>query len=122
MRFCVFVVLSVLIAACSEGGSANSEANAPVKVETSQMYVTVRNEAGMALNEVSVAILPVGRSTTYTKFVGRLENGEARKIMLGDFIGRDGTPFSLRVVKPRAVEVKGRDVKGTEHTSQSQWR
>ena len=122
MRFCVFVVLGVLIAACSERGAANSDANAPVKVETSPMYVTVRNEAGMALNEVSVAIVPVGRSTTYTKFVGRLENGEARKIMLGDFIGRDGTPFSLRVVKPRSVEVKGRDVKGTEHTSQSAWR
>ena len=122
MRFCVFVALGVLIAGCSERGAADSEANAPVKIETSQMYVAVRNEAGMALNEVSVAIMPVGRSTTYTKFVGRLENGEARKIMLGDFIGRDGTPFSLRVVRPRAVQVKGKDVKGTEHTSESPWR
>ena len=100
MRFCVFVVLGVLIAGCSERGAANSDASAPVKVETSPMYVTIRNEAGMALNEVSVSIVPVGRSTTYTKFVGRLESQEARKVMLGDFIGRDGTPFSLRIVKP----------------------
>jgi hypothetical protein len=42
--------------------------------------------------------------------------------MLGDFIGRDGTPFSLRVVKPRSVVVKGRDVKGTEYTTESGWR
>jgi hypothetical protein len=122
MRFCVFVVLGVLIAGCSERGAANSDANSPVKVETSAMYVTIRNEAGMALNEVSVAIVPVGRSTTYTKFVGRLESQEARKVMLGDFIGRDGTPFSLRVVKPRSVVVKGRDVKGTEYTTESGWR
>ena len=122
MRFCLLVALSVLIAACSEQGAASPDANAPVKVEMTQMYITVRNEAGLALNEVSVSIVPLGRSTVFSKFAGRLENGEARKIMLGDFVGRDGTPFSLRVIRPRAVEVKGRDVNGKEYTSQHPWR
>jgi hypothetical protein len=122
MRFCLLVVLSVLVAACSEQGAASQDPNAPVKVETSQMYVTVRNEAGLALNDVSVAISPVGRQTVYTKFVGRLENGDARQIMLGDFFGRDGTPFSLRVVRPRSVEVTGKDVKGQNYTVEVAWR
>jgi hypothetical protein len=122
MRFCLLVVLSVLVAACSEQGAASQDPNAPVKVETSQMYVTVRNEAGLALNDVSVAISPVGRQTVFSKFVGRLENGDVRQIMLGDFVGRDGTPFSLRVVKPRSVEVTGKDVKGQNYTVEVAWR
>lgn len=122
MRFCLFVVLSVLVAGCSEQGAANQDANAPVKIEISQMYVTVRNEAGLALNDVSVAIIPVGRQTVFNKFLGRLENAEARQVMLGDFRGRDGTPFSLRAVKPRSVEVKGKDVKGQEYTAEVAWR
>ena len=122
MRFCLIVALSLFVAGCSEQGAASQDANAPVKIETSQMYVTVRNEAGLALNDVSVAIVPIGRQTMFTKFVGRLENGEARQLMLGDFVGRDGTPFSLRVVKPRSVEVKGKDVKGQDYTTQVAWR
>ncbi len=122
MRFCLLVALSILVAACSEQGAASQDANAPVKIETSQMYVTVHNDAGLALNDVSVGIVPVGRQTTFTKFVGRLENGEARKIMLGDFVGRDGTPFSLRAIRPRSVEVKGKDVKGQDYTAEVAWR
>ena len=122
MRFCLLVALTVFVSACSEQGVASQDANAPIKIETSQMYVTVRNDAGFALNDVSVSIVPVGRQTTFTKFVGRLENGGSRQIMLGDFYGRDGTPFSLRAVKPRSVEVKGKDVKGQDHIAQIGWR
>jgi hypothetical protein len=122
MRFCLLVALMLFIAGCSDQGSASQDANAPVKIEISQMYVTLRNESGLALNDVSVAIIPVGRTTVYNKFLGRLESSESRNVMLGDFIGRDGTPFSLRVVKPRSVEVKGRDVQGRDHTAQVAWR
>jgi hypothetical protein len=65
--------------------------------------------------------VPVGRQTTFSKFVGARER-EARQIMLGDFYGRDGTPFSLRAVRPRSVEVKGKDVKGQNHTAEIGWR
>jgi hypothetical protein len=122
MRFCLFVTLGLLAVACSDRGAASQDANAPIKVETSQMYVTVHNTSGLALNEVAVAIVPVGRSTIYNKFVGRLENAESRNIMLGDFYGRDGTPFSLRVAKPRSVEVKGKDVKGQNYAVEVAWR
>jgi hypothetical protein len=122
MRFCLLVAIASLAVGCSERGAASQDANAPIKVETSQMYVTVHNNSGLALNDVSVAIIPLGRSTVYNKFLGRLENAESRNLMLGDFYGRDGTPFSLRVAKPRSVEVKGKDVKGQTHAVEVAWR
>jgi len=122
MRFCLFVALGLLAVGCSERGAASQDANAPIKIETSQMYVTVHNNSGLALNEVTVAIVPVGRATVYNKFLGRLENAESRNVMLGEFFGRDGTPFSLRAAKPRAVEVKGKDVKGQNYAVEVAWR
>lgn len=118
---CSLIGCGVLIGGCSEQGAAQ-DANAPVKVETSQMYVTVRNESGLPLNEVAVSIVPAGRATIYNKFVGRLENAESKNIMLGEFYGRDGTPFSLRVVNPRSVEVKAIDIKGNKHNVEVPWR
>lgn len=122
MRFCLLVALTLLVGSCSSQGVASQDANAPVKILISQMYVTVRNESGLALNDVSIAIIPMGRTTVFNKFLGRIENAESRNVMLGDFIGRDGTPFSLRVIKPRSVEVKGRDVKGQDYTAEVPWR
>jgi hypothetical protein len=121
MRFCLFVALALFTLGCSEQGAAQ-DANAPVKILTSQMYVTVRNDSGAPLNDVTVSIVPVGRQTIYNKFIGRLENSDSRNVMLGDFLGRDGTPFSLRVVKPRSVEVKGKDVKGKDYATAVNWR
>ena len=82
MRFCLLVALSVLAAGCSEQSAASQDESAAVKIETSQMYVTVRNNSGLALNDVSVAIVPVGRSTVFNKFVGRVESQESRNVML----------------------------------------
>jgi hypothetical protein len=86
------------------------------------MYVTVRNDSGLPLNEVAVSIVPAGRATIYNKFVGRLENAESKNIMLGEFYGRDGTPFSLRVVNPRSVEVKAVDINGKKHDVEVPWQ
>jgi hypothetical protein len=122
MRYYLMLVLGVVMVGCSEQGAAIQDPNAPLKIETSQMYVTVKNDAGLALNEVTVSIIPVGRTTVYSKFVGRIENAESRQLMLGEFYGRDGTPFSLRVAKPRSVEVKGKDVNGQEHRAETAWR
>ena len=121
MRFFSLLAVGLFITSCAGQGSAQ-DANAPVKIETSQMFVTVTNDSGMALNDVTVAIVPMGRTTLYTEFVGRMESADSRKIMLGDFNGRDGTPFSLRVVKPKAVQVKGTDVAGKTHEVEVAWK
>ena len=121
MRFCLFVALALFTLGCSDQGAAQ-DANAPVKILTSQMYVTLRNDSGAPLSDVTVSIVPVGRQTIYNKYIGRLESSESRNVMLGDFLGRDGTPFSLRVVKPRSVELKGKDVRGKDYTTEVAWR
>ena len=121
MRFFSLLAVGLIVSGCAGGGVAQ-DANAPIKIETSQMYVTVKNDTGMALNDVTVGIVPMGRTTIYTEFVGRMENAESRKIMLGDFNGRDGTPFSLRVVKPKTVQVKGTDVNGKAHEVEVGWK
>lgn len=122
MRLYLLIVLSVLLAGCSDQGVASQDANAPIKIEISQLYVTVRNESGMALNDVTIGIVPVGRTTVFGKFLGRLESAQSRNVMLGEFVGRDGTPFNLRVVKPRSVEVKGKDMNGKDYSVETAWR
>lgn len=121
MRFCLLATLGLLAVGCAEQGAAQ-DANAPVKITTSQMYVTVRNDTGLPLKDVSVEIIPVGRATVFKKFLPRLENAESRNVMLNEFYGRDGTPFNLRAIKPRSVEVKAKDVRGMEHTAETAWR
>ena len=122
MRLYSLIVLSVMLAGCSDQGVASQDANAPIKIEISQLYLTVRNESGLALNDVTIGIVPVGRTTVFGKFLGRLENAQARNVMLGEFVGRDGTPFNLRVVKPRSIEVKGKDVNGKDYNVETAWR
>jgi hypothetical protein len=122
MRFFSLLAVALFFSACAGQSNAGQDANAPIKIETSQMFVTVKNDSGMALNDVSVAIVPMGRTTLYTEFIGRMESAETRKIMLGDFNGRDGTPFSLRVVKPKAVQVKGMDIGGKAHEAEVGWK
>jgi hypothetical protein len=122
MRFFSLLAVALFFTGCAGQGNAGQDASAPIKIETSQMFVTVKNDSGMALNDVSVIIVPMGRTTLYTEYVGRMESAETRKIMLGDFNGRDGTPFSLRVIKPKAVQVKGMDVAGKAHEAEVGWK
>lgn len=111
------------LSACSGGGAqAPQAADAAIVVQTSQMFVTVQNKAGLPLVDVDVAILPVGNPTEYSKFVGRLENGQKRDVSLGDFAGRDGTTFSLSRVRPKTVRVKAKDVVGKAYDVAVPWQ
>lgn len=113
--------IGLFAVACSEQGAA-SQADSPVKVVVSQMFVTVRNESGLPLQDVTVSIVPPARTTVYSKYFPRLENAESRDLMIGDFSGRDGTPLNLRVVKPRSIEVKATDVNGKEYEITMPWQ
>jgi hypothetical protein len=114
--------LALVLSACSGGGGAATGDIAAIGVTTSQMFVTIENKAGLPLLDVNVAIIPVGASTEYTRFVGRLENAERREVALGDFNGRDGTPFSLRIVRPTAVHVTAKDMNNKAYELQTPWQ
>ena len=72
--------------------------------------MTVENRAGGPLLDVRLAIRPIGGVTEYDKLISRLEGGESRSVSLGEFNGRDGTPFSLRFVRPKDVRITATDL------------
>ena len=130
-RRCVVLVASTVIAgtvglassACSGGEEAAQAENAAIRVQTSQLFVTVENNAGAPLINMTVAIVPLGAgSPPFTRLVTRMENGEKRDISLNDFASRDGTIFSLRVNRPKAVRVTAEDVVNKKHDVQVAWR
>jgi len=106
---CFVGVAGLALVNCSSS-QPSSQDQALISVQTSQLSVVVENKVGMPLVDVEVAIVPVGGATQFTKVAGRLENGEKREFALGSFFGRDGTTFSLRVVRPKTVRVTGKDL------------
>jgi hypothetical protein len=126
MRFPVAVTFSLMgfglfFGGCSEQGIASQPPDAPVKITISQMFVTVKNDAGMPLTDVTISIVPLGRPP-FTYHLDRFEGGESRDVMLGDFNSRDGARFVLRVVNPKTVEVKGTDVAGKIYDVKVPWK
>jgi hypothetical protein len=126
MRFPVAVTISLVgvglcLAGCSEQGVAGQPADAPVKIAVSQMFVTVKNDAGLPLTDVTISLVPIGRPP-YTYHLDRFETGESRDVMVGDFASRDGTRFILRVANPNSVEVKGTDMTGKIYNAKVPWK
>ena len=109
------------LAACADPPPAQAE-DAPIAIQNSQMSIVIVNKVGMPLTDVDVSIVPVGGATEFKKFVGRMENAEKRDLSLGGFYGRDGTTFSLRVVRPRAVRVTGKDLNSKPYNVEARWR
>jgi type IV pilus biogenesis protein CpaD/CtpE len=109
------------LAACSAAPPAQAQ-DAPIGIQNSQMSIVIENRVGMPLTDVDVVIVPVGGATEFKKFVGRMENAEKRDLSLGGFYGRDGTTFSLRVVRPRAVRVTGKDLNAKPYNVEARWQ
>ena len=120
---CGFLVSSCSGARSSESGAAGTSgaATAFVGLMTSSMFVTVENRAGGPLLDVRLAIKPIGGVTEFTKLITRMEAGEKRNISLRDFGGRDGTPFNLRVVRPKEVNVTAVDLMSKKYAMTVPW-
>jgi len=114
-------VLVVSLAGCGQGSSQAQE-DAPIRVEVSQMFITVENRAGLALRNVKVQIIPYGGATDFSVMVYRLENAMKRDIPLADFRGLDGTPFKIRVVRSKSVKVSGTDIDGKTIEVEVPWK
>ena len=123
------LVAAIVLAGCSntvksEAGSVATSGNGPatIGIETSSMFVTVVNNAGAPIENVQVAIEPVGSVLKFTSSISRIENGEKRDISLAQFRGNDGTTFSPRIYKPRRVSVTAKDIVGKAHERTVDWR
>jgi len=117
----VTVLLVVAMASCSQSG-VGSGGSGDLTVETSSMWVTVGNKAGMPVTNITVEIIPVGGATVYTANLYRLEGGNKHDFPVNTFRGRDGTPFNLRVARPKAVRVTCTGVDGKPRETQVPWK
>ena len=112
------LVLGWIVSSCSSGSSEDAalgtagRAPAFVDVQMSTFDVTVENRAGEPVIDMLVSIKPVGGFTLYTTRVPRLGSGEKRVLSVNEFTSRDGTPFSLRVVRPKEITVTAVDLSG----------
>ena len=123
LKIVMFGAAALAFGACSSGAPVQAQDdNAAIGIQTSQLSIEIVNRVGMPLTDVDVSIVPVGGATEFKKFIGRMENAEKKDLALGGFFGRDGTTFNLRVVKPRAVRVTGKDLNGKAYTVESAWR
>ena len=123
LKIAMFGAAALAFGACSgEEGVQAQDGNAAIGIQTSQLSIVIENRVGMPLTDVDVSILPIGGATEFKKFVGRMENAEKKDLALGGFYGRDGTTFNLRVVKPRAVRVTGKDLNAKPYNVEARWR
>jgi hypothetical protein len=121
-RAMILGTIGLAMAACAgDQEAALATENASIGIQTSQLFVTIENKAGAPLVNITVAILSVA-GQPFTRLVSRLENGEKRDLSLGDFGGRDGTSFSLRVVRPKTVRVTAEDVAYKKYEVSVPWR
>src|SRR5712692_7572970 len=79
-----FGVLSLSEAACSSDQDAVQAANAPIGIETSQMFITIENKSGGPLQDLTVTIEPAG-APPFTYLLSRLEMSQKRDVPLGSF-------------------------------------
>lgn len=123
------VVFGSIVSACS-GDSSSEIAGATgtsgeasfVDLQADSFSVTVANRVGQPLTDVRIAINPYGTATVYTTSLSRLESTEKRDLSLAEFRGRDGTPFSLRIARPKTITVTAVDLLGEKYEMTVPWK
>ena len=58
----------------------------------------------------------------FSDSISRLEPKEKRQLRHGDFASRDGTPFSLRIARPREVILTAKDLSGKQMEATVPWK
>jgi hypothetical protein len=124
---CVGVItFTAFLAACS-GSSATGAVGTSgqgatfLGVDTaSPPIVTVENLTDAPLVDINVALK--SGILVFSDSISRLEPKEKRQLRHGDFASRDGTPFSLRVARPRDVIVTAKDLGGKQMEATLPWK
>ena len=122
------IAAGCLLSACSNTsmseagalGTAGTEPSA-IALETSNQFITVTNNAGKPIEDVRIAIQPVGTSPAFVSSLRRMENAEKREISLAQFRSNDGTMFNPRFTKARQVTVTATDIVGKKHETTKAW-
>jgi hypothetical protein len=120
--FIGILLLSAAIAGCSQQGTAAQlDQNAPIVISTRATVITIQNNAGMALNDVKLTVIPYG-NVAFTKTFSRLENAETRDVQLNELMSRDGTAFNPRLSNPKLIRVSAADTVGKRYDLERPWK
>ena len=116
------VALLIFVQVGCGGDSVSASGTDQIGIDVLSLTVMLENKSGFALRNVKVVIEPAGlQKTGYTALIGRMENAQKRDISLSDFRAQDGTPFSPRGVRARAVRVTGENINGQEYEAVVPW-
>ena len=122
-RFALGVVgmfAALVIAGCA-GAEIVAPVDSPVTIETSPVYLTVKNVAGLPLTDLTIGIKPGGVRPEYKRSLRRLASGQEMDIPFQEFQGIDGNPLNLQSVRPRSVHITGTDLNGNAHDVELPW-
>jgi hypothetical protein len=112
--------VAVSQAACASDKETVQAADAPIGIETGQLYVTVENRAGGPL--VNLTLTVQTPAAPYTYMISRIEAGQKRDVAVSSFSSRDGTGLNLRLIRPRHVTATAKDLTNKPYEAQVTWK
>ena len=126
MLVCALGVTALVAATMSQAACASDKetvqaaADAPIGIETGQLFVTVENRSGGPLVDLTVTVLTP--SAPYTYMISRIEAGQKRDVPVSSFSSRDGTGLNLRLIRPRNVKAAAKDLINKPYEAQVAWK
>jgi len=94
------------------GKPLDDDPKAPVLVTVSQTYLTIENQAGSALVDGIVELVPSGVLSPYRANLPRIEAGSNRQVLLDRFSGAGGARFLRGATRIRSVRLTATDLTG----------
>ena len=119
--FGVVGVLAALVIAGCAGEGITTPVDSPVVIETSDLFLTVRNVADGPLSDLTIGIKPTGVRPEYQTQVRRLAAGEELDIPYAEFRGVDRDALVLQNINPRSVHITATDLNGGTHDVELPW-
>ena len=98
--FGVVGVLAALVIAGCAGEGITAPVDSPVAIETSDLFLTVRNVADGPLSDLTIGIKPTGVRPEYQTQVRGLAAGEELDIPYAEFRGIDRDALVLQNINP----------------------
>ena len=119
--FGVVGVLAALVIAGCAGEGITAPVDSPVAIETSDLFLTVRNVTNGPLSDLTIGIKPTGVRPEYQTQVRRLAAGGDLDIPYAEFRGVDRDALMLQNINPRSVHITATDLNGGTHDVELPW-
>ncbi len=121
-RALILAGVAVMVGAAACGSASPTGDVGTFQVEFSNLFITVQNTAGLAMNDIHIEIHPSGRPNIYSTSVERLENSDKRDISLSSFKDREGAAYNMLQSKPKSVVITAKDLNSRTIKVEIPWK